>query len=92
MGSVNKNNQRKELGRIIIDPNQMRIFKDGASLELSIREYDIVNFLASEPGRVFSRDELLYHVWNYTGYQGDMLLCAGFEKKSRMIRPIQRLL
>ena len=72
MGSVNKNNQRKELGRIIIDPNQMRIFKDGASLELSIREYDIVNFLASEPGRVFSRDELLYHVWNYTGYQGDM--------------------
>lgn len=69
---VIKNNQRKELGRIIIDPNQMRIFKDGVSLELSIREYDIVSFLTSEPGRVFSRDELLYHVWNYTGYQGDM--------------------
>lgn len=61
-----------ELGRVSIDTQQMTIFKDGKALELSQREYDLICYLASQPGKVFSREVLMEHVWNYEGYVGDV--------------------
>ena len=63
---------RLELGRVSIDTQQMTIFKDGKALELSQREYDLICYLASQPGKVFSREVLMEHVWNYEGYVGDV--------------------
>ena len=59
-------------GRIAIDSDQMVVFKDGAPLDLTQREYELVKFLASQPGKVFSREALMEHVWNYEGYVGDV--------------------
>jgi len=64
--------KRVELGRVSIDTEQMTIFKDGAALELSQREYDLICYLATQPGKVFSREMLMEHVWNYEGYVGDV--------------------
>jgi len=64
--------KRVELGRVSIDTEQMTIFKDGAALELSQREYDLICYLATQPGKVFSRETLMEHVWNYEGYVGDV--------------------
>ena len=61
-----------ELGRITVDTGAMTVAKDGAVLELSQREYDLVRLLASNPGRVFSREALMEQVWNYEGYLGEM--------------------
>lgn len=61
-----------DLGRITVDTERMTAFKDGAPLELSQREYDLIRFLASQPGKVFSRELLMEHVWNYEGYMGDV--------------------
>ena len=44
---------RLELGRVSIDTQQMTVFKDGKALELSQREYDLICYLASQPGKVF---------------------------------------
>ncbi len=63
---------RMELGRISIDPDQMVVYKDGRALELTQREYELIKFLASQPGKVFSREALMEHVWNYEGYVGDV--------------------
>ena len=63
---------RMELGRISIDPDQMVVCKDGRALELTQREYELVKFLAAQPGKVFSREALMEHVWNYEGYVGDV--------------------
>ena len=63
---------RMELGRISIDPDQMVVYKDGRALELTQREYELVKFLATQPGKVFSREALMEHVWNYEGYVGDV--------------------
>ena len=63
---------RLELGRVSIDTQQMTIFKDGKALELSQREYDLICYLAGQPGKVFSREVLMEHVWNYEGYVGDV--------------------
>ena len=46
-------------------------YKNGRALELSAREFDILCFLAASPGRVFSREELMEHVWGYD-YYGDL--------------------
>lgn len=59
------------LGRIVIFPDQVIALKDGEPLDLSQREFDLFLFLAKEPGRVFSREELLCDVWDYTGFIGD---------------------
>ena len=59
-------------GRIVIDTEQMVACKDGAPLDLTQREYELLKFLASQPGRVFSREALMEHVWNYEGYVGDV--------------------
>lgn len=64
--------QRLELGRISIDPELMVVYKDNRPLELTQREYELIRFLASQPGKVFSREALMEHVWNYEGYVGDV--------------------
>lgn len=63
---------RMELGRITIDPDQMMVYKDGRALDLTQREYELIKFLAAQPGKVFSREALMEHVWNYEGYVGDV--------------------
>ena len=60
------------LGRVPIDREKATIFKDGRPLDLTQREYDLICFLASQPGKVFSREALMEHVWNYEGYVGDV--------------------
>ena len=59
-------------GRVNIDRDRATVFKDGLPLELSQREYDLICFLAAQPGKVFSREALMEHVWNYEGYVGDV--------------------
>ena len=61
-----------KVGRVNIDRDRATVFKDGLPLELSQREYDLICFLAAQPGKVFSREALMEHVWNYEGYVGDV--------------------
>ena len=63
---------RGDGGRLVIDTAQAAILKDGRPLELTQREYDLIRFLAAQPGKVFSREALMEHVWNYEGYVGDV--------------------
>ena len=60
------------LGRVTIDREKAAVLKDGKPLELTQREYDLICFLAAQPGKVFSREALMEHVWNYEGYVGDV--------------------
>ena len=64
--------KRLDLGRVVVDLEGATAYKDGRPLELTQREYDLIRFLASQPGKVFSREALMEHVWNYEGYVGDV--------------------
>ena len=59
-------------GRVTIDRDRATISKDGRALDLTQREYDLICYLAAQPGKVFSREALMEHVWNYEGYVGDV--------------------
>ena len=57
-------------GHIAIDPERRRATKDGQTVELTMKEFDLIEFLMRNPGRVYSRETLLDLVWGYD-YQGD---------------------
>ena len=59
-------------GRVTVDEERATIYKDGQPMELTQREYDLICFLGAQPGKVFSREALMEHVWNYEGYVGDV--------------------
>ena len=59
-------------GRLVIQKGEATATKDGADLELTPREFDLLAYLAAHAGRVFSRQELMERVWNYEGYVGDV--------------------
>lgn len=61
-----------DLGRLVIDKGAGVVRKDGADLELTQREFDLLTYLAVNAGNVFSRQELMERVWNYEGYVGDV--------------------
>jgi two-component system response regulator VicR len=48
----------------------LQVFKNGAPVEVTQREYALLSFLASSVGTVFSRETLMQEVWNYE-YWGD---------------------
>lgn len=57
-------------GRIVIDLTQIVALKDDVPLDLTQLEFDLLTFLARNPGKVFTRHELLHRVWGYTGFVG----------------------
>jgi two-component system response regulator VicR len=58
-------------GHISVDPGRRRAEKDGAPVELTMKEFDLIEFLMKNPGKVYSREQLLDLVWGYD-YQGDI--------------------
>lgn len=58
-------------GDLVIDTAKAEILISGNRVELTYREYELLRFLASSPGRVFSRETLLNKVWGYDYYGGD---------------------
>ena len=54
-----------ERGPLRVEPAGRRAFLDGAELDLTMREFDLLAYLAARPGRVFSRDQLMEAVWEY---------------------------
>jgi two-component system response regulator MtrA len=53
-------------GTISLDPRPRTVDRDGWPLHLSRLEYDLLLFLARHPRQVFSRSQLLAHVWGHT--------------------------
>jgi DNA-binding response OmpR family regulator len=49
-----------------IDPNTREVLVDGEPAALTAREFDLLYHMASTPGRVFTRDQLMETVWGYT--------------------------
>lgn len=63
--------ERIEVGDLIIDKRRHEVLRDGSRIDLTPLEFQILELLASEPGRAWSRNALLDRVWStdYEGYQ-----------------------
>lgn len=54
-----------ELPPLYVDLDQYKVTLHGVRVDLTPKEIELLYFLASTPGRVFTRDDLLGHVWNF---------------------------
>ena len=72
-GAAQQEENRRELvtaGPISVDPAQRVALRDGEVVELTAKEYDLIELLIKNPRRVYSRESLMDLVWGYT-YAGD---------------------
>ena len=62
---VNKTSAENKVtvGEIIIDREEYVIIKNGEKLSLPRKEFELFSLLASKPGKVFKRDDILDNVW-----------------------------
>ena len=63
IASSNKTHNELKFGEILVDSNRNEIYKNQKPLGVTAREFEIVKLLASNPGKIFSRKELLQNVW-----------------------------
>ncbi|MBQ2059293.1 MAG: response regulator transcription factor [Firmicutes bacterium] len=61
----------KDFSGLEIDMNRYQVRKNGEILELTLREFELLKYLAEREERVFSREQLLEEVWGYE-YYGDI--------------------
>ncbi len=68
---VEKPQEKLVIGDFMLDFNRYELYKKDKLIDLTIREFDLIKFLASQPNKVFSRQSLLESVWDYE-YYGDV--------------------
>jgi heavy metal response regulator len=56
---------RLEVGDLVLDPATREVFRSGTELELTAKEYAILEYLMRHPDQVLTRTMLAEHVWNY---------------------------
>ena len=57
-------------GNLIIDLQKRAVSRDGGNLPLKPKEFELLSFLARNPSRAFTREQLLNQIWGYD-YAGD---------------------
>lgn len=60
-----------QFGGLTIRTQTREVALDGKAVDLTTKEFDLLQFLASHPKQVFTREQLLLHVWNYDNYGED---------------------
>lgn len=58
-------------GDLTINVERYEVTKNGKVIDITLREFDLLKFLAMQPDKIFSREKLLENVWGYE-YYGDV--------------------
>ena len=70
----NKKHKREnvmKVGALTLDLDKFEVLVNGKNVDLTLREFEVLKFLATEPGQVVTREVLLEKVWGYE-YYGDI--------------------
>jgi two-component system alkaline phosphatase synthesis response regulator PhoP len=68
------------LGNMVIDPQRFIVALDGKDIILAKKEFELLYLLASKPGRVFLRNEILSQVWGAEVIVGDRTIDVHIRK------------
>lgn len=69
-GAQGKPDKCITVGDLTLDTEQRVAIRDGETVELTAKEYDLIELLMKNPRRVYSRENLMNVVWGYS-YTGD---------------------
>ena len=70
-GGLEHQRSRITVGALTIDTQERNVYKNGAPVELTAREFDLLELLIRNPNRVYSRENLLDMIWGYE-YRSDI--------------------
>jgi DNA-binding response OmpR family regulator len=70
-GGINESKYQLSHGYLTIDTEGCQVFLDGVPVDLTFKEYELLSFLAKNPGKVRTRAVLLNQVWGYDYYGGE---------------------
>jgi DNA-binding response OmpR family regulator len=68
--STDQRGRSTTIGQLDIDEDTYVVRLRGKPLDLTYREFELLKYLVSNPGRVFTRGQLLQEVWGYDYYGG----------------------
>ena len=62
---------RIEIGTLVLDFDKRKVTREGATIDLTVKEFELLALFARTPGRTYSRTDLLNLVWGYQfeGYE-----------------------
>ncbi len=71
------------VGDLLVDPARHAVRRAGRSVELTAREFALLEFLARDPGRVIGRTELIEHIWdrNFEGSSNVVDVYIGYLRR-----------
>jgi two-component system, OmpR family, alkaline phosphatase synthesis response regulator PhoP len=75
-----EDNQVLEQGDLKIDPGQFLVIYQGNNISLAKKEFELLYLLASRPGRVFLRNEILNQIWGADVIVGDRTIDVHIRK------------
>ena len=78
--SKEENTSMLTIGNIVIDPVRYLVIIDGKELVFSRKEFELLYYLASKPGRVFLRNEILSQIWGNDVIVGDRTIDVHIRK------------
>ena len=58
-------------GDLTINVERYEVTKNGEIIDITLREFELLRFLATQPDKIYSREKLLENVWGYE-YYGDV--------------------
>ena len=70
VSAIVQNTGRLSVGGLTLDMEQRVAIRDGQTIDLTAKEYDLIELLMKNPKRVYSRESLMDLVWGYS-YTGD---------------------
>ncbi len=73
-------NEILELDKLIINFDQYNVTKEGKSINLAKKEFELLSLLVSKPGKVFKRAEILKKVWGQEVIVGDRTIDVHIRK------------
>jgi DNA-binding response OmpR family regulator len=74
-------------GAITIRPQTRQVERDGLPVDLTTKEFDLLHFLAAHPKQIFTREQLLLHVWNYENYGEDSTVTVHMRRLREKVEP-----
>ena len=81
------NRQRITVGDLEIAPHEGTVTRDGVPVSLTKTEFKLLTELATEPGRVLSREELLERVWGYDYFGDSRLVDVHVRRLRKKVEP-----
>lgn len=70
-GAAEEARRRVSVGKLSLDVDSRRVFIDGSEINLTAKEFDLLELFITNPGKVYSREQLLLAIWG-ENYPGDV--------------------